>query len=40
LNAQGIVPRMLTPEQFRAFVKSESDKFAGVIEKANIKLAN
>ena len=40
LTSQGIVPRKLTPEQFKAFVVSESQKFAGVIEKANIKLAN
>jgi tripartite-type tricarboxylate transporter receptor subunit TctC len=40
LNAQGIVPRQTTPEQFKAFVQSESQKFAGIIEKANIKLAN
>ena len=40
LTSQGIVPRKTTPEQFRAFVVSESQKFAGVIEKANIKLAN
>jgi len=40
LTSQGIVPRKMTPEQFKAFVVAESQKFAGVIEKANIKLAN
>ena len=40
LGTQGIVPRQMTAEQFKAFVHSESQKFAGVIEKANIKLAN
>ena len=40
LSTQGIVPRRTTPEQFKAFVQSESTKFAGIIEKANIKLAN
>ena len=40
LSAQGIVPRKTTPAQFKAFVQSESTKFAGIIEKANIKLAN
>ena len=40
LNTQGIVPRKMTPEQFKGFVESESKKFAGIIEKANIKLAN
>ena len=40
LSAQGIVPRKTTPAQFKAFVQSESAKFAGIIEKANIKLTN
>jgi tripartite-type tricarboxylate transporter receptor subunit TctC len=40
LSGQGIVPRKMSPEQFKAFVESESKKFAAVIEKANIKLAN
>jgi tripartite-type tricarboxylate transporter receptor subunit TctC len=40
LSLQGIVPRATTPEQFKAFVQSESKKFAGVIERANIKPPN
>jgi tripartite-type tricarboxylate transporter receptor subunit TctC len=40
LSSQGIVPRKMSPDQFRAFVESESKKFAGVIEKARIKLEN
>jgi tripartite-type tricarboxylate transporter receptor subunit TctC len=40
LAVQGIVPRATTQAQFRAFVESESKKFAGIIEKANIKLPN
>ncbi|MEI8154471.1 MAG: tripartite tricarboxylate transporter substrate-binding protein [Hyphomicrobiales bacterium] len=40
LSTQGIVPRKMTPEQFGAFVGSEARKFAGVIEKARIKLDN
>ncbi len=40
MSAQGIVARKMSPEQFAAFVASESKKFAAVIEKANIKLAN
>ena len=40
LSTQGIVPRRTTPEQFKAFVQSESTKFAGIIERAHIKLAN
>ena len=37
---QGIVPRKMTPAEFKAFVESESQKFAGIIEKAKIKLEN
>jgi tripartite-type tricarboxylate transporter receptor subunit TctC len=40
LAIQGIVPRATTQAQFTAFVESESKKFAGIIEKANIKLPN
>jgi tripartite-type tricarboxylate transporter receptor subunit TctC len=40
LSTQGIVARSMNPEQFKAFVQSESQKFAGVIEKAQIKLEN
>jgi tripartite-type tricarboxylate transporter receptor subunit TctC len=40
LAIQGIVPRPTTPAQFKAFVESETNKFAGIIEKANIKLPN
>jgi tripartite-type tricarboxylate transporter receptor subunit TctC len=40
LAVQGIVPRATTQAQFKAFVESESKKFAGIIEKANIKLPN
>src|SRR4029079_11787254 len=36
LSTQGIVPRKMSPEQFKAFVESESKKFAAVIEKARI----
>jgi len=37
LAVQGIVPRATTPAQFKAFVDAESAKFAGIIERANIK---
>jgi tripartite-type tricarboxylate transporter receptor subunit TctC len=37
LAGQGIVPRATTPAQFKAFVEAESKKFAGIIERANIK---
>ena len=30
----------MSPAQFKAFVENESNKFASVIEKANIKLPN
>jgi tripartite-type tricarboxylate transporter receptor subunit TctC len=40
LSGQGIVPRKMSPEQFKVFVESESRKFAGVIERAKIKLEN
>jgi tripartite-type tricarboxylate transporter receptor subunit TctC len=40
LSAQGIVPRKMNPEQFGAFVESESKKFAAVIERAKIKAEN
>ena len=40
LSAQGIVPRKTSPDEFKAFVQSESMKFASVIEKAKIKIEN
>jgi tripartite-type tricarboxylate transporter receptor subunit TctC len=40
LNTQGIVPRLLTPAEYKTFVESETKKFAAIIEKANIKLQN
>jgi tripartite-type tricarboxylate transporter receptor subunit TctC len=40
LSAQGIVPRKTSPSEFAAFVRSESTKFASVIEKAHIKVEN
>jgi tripartite-type tricarboxylate transporter receptor subunit TctC len=40
LSTQGIVARKTSPDEFKAFVQSESRKFAGIIEKSNIKLPN
>jgi tripartite-type tricarboxylate transporter receptor subunit TctC len=40
LTIQGIVPRPLTPDVFKAFVEAESQKFAAIIERAKIKLEN
>jgi tripartite-type tricarboxylate transporter receptor subunit TctC len=40
LEAQGIVPRILTPAEARAFVRSEADKFGRIVQQANIKAEN
>ena len=40
LAIQGIVSRSMTDAELRAFVRSESDKFAGIIQEANITLGN
>jgi tripartite-type tricarboxylate transporter receptor subunit TctC len=40
LDKQGIVARKTSAAQFRDFVETESRKFAGIIEKAKIKLEN
>jgi tripartite-type tricarboxylate transporter receptor subunit TctC len=40
LAIQGIVPRSMTDTDLRAFVRSESDKFAKIIQDANITLGN
>ncbi len=40
LNGQGIVPRKTSAAEFTAFVESESRKFAGIIDKAKIKVEN
>jgi tripartite-type tricarboxylate transporter receptor subunit TctC len=37
LLQQGIVPRPMTPAEYRRFVTAESEKFARVIEQAKIK---
>jgi tripartite-type tricarboxylate transporter receptor subunit TctC len=37
LAIQGIIPRRTTPAEFGSFVRSESEKFARVIEQARIK---
>jgi tripartite-type tricarboxylate transporter receptor subunit TctC len=38
LTVQGIVPRPMPPDAFKAFVESESRKFAAIIERAKITL--
>jgi tripartite-type tricarboxylate transporter receptor subunit TctC len=40
LEAQGIVPRVLTPAEARAFVASEAEKFGRIVRQANIKAEN
>lgn len=37
LEVQGIVPRPMTPAEFKAFVASEAKKFGEIIARANIK---
>jgi hypothetical protein len=37
---QGIVPRIMTAAQYRAFVAAETDKFGKIVAQANIKAEN
>ena len=40
LEVQGIVPRVMTPAQYRAFVAAETEKFGKIVAQANIKVEN
>jgi tripartite-type tricarboxylate transporter receptor subunit TctC len=40
LEIQGIVPRPMSPADFRTFVAGEADKFGKIIAKANIRVEN
>jgi len=40
LDVQGIVPRVMAPAAYRAFVASETEKFGQIVQRANIKLEN
>jgi tripartite-type tricarboxylate transporter receptor subunit TctC len=40
LEMQGIVPRIMTPAEYRAFVASETEKFGRIVAQANIKAEN
>jgi tripartite-type tricarboxylate transporter receptor subunit TctC len=40
LEVQGIVPRIMTPAEYRAFVASETEKFGRIVAQANIKAEN
>jgi tripartite-type tricarboxylate transporter receptor subunit TctC len=40
LEVQGIVPRIMTPAQYRGFVAAETEKFGKIVAQANIKAEN
>jgi tripartite-type tricarboxylate transporter receptor subunit TctC len=40
LELQGIVPRIMTPAQYRSFVAAETEKFGKIVAQANIKVEN
>ena len=40
LEVQGIVPRIMSPAQYRDFVTSEAEKFGKIVAQANIKAEN
>ena len=40
LEAQGIVPRIMTAPEYRAFVASETEKFGRIVQQANIRMEN
>ncbi len=40
LMPQGIVPKMMTPAEYKAFVTSETAKFGKIVQAANIKLGD
>ena len=40
LEAQGIVPRIMSVSEYRAFVTSETEKFGRIVQQANIKMEN
>jgi tripartite-type tricarboxylate transporter receptor subunit TctC len=40
LIGQGIVPRLMSASEYRAFVAAEAEKFGKIVEQANIKLQN
>jgi tripartite-type tricarboxylate transporter receptor subunit TctC len=40
LNSQGIVPRLMSASEYRAFVHAEAEKFGKIVTQANIKLQN
>ena len=40
LQVQGIVPRLMSASDYRAFVAAEAEKFGAVVRQANIRLEN
>lgn len=40
LSGQGILPRLMTAAEYRAFVNAEAEKFGKIVVQANIKLQN
>ena len=40
LEVQGIVPRLMSAPQYRAFVLAEAEKFGRIVVQANIRLQN
>jgi tripartite-type tricarboxylate transporter receptor subunit TctC len=40
LMPQGIVPKTMTPAEYKSFVESETAKFGKIVQQANIKLAD
>jgi tripartite-type tricarboxylate transporter receptor subunit TctC len=40
LDAQGIVPRIMTAARFREFVAAETEKFGKIVAQANIRVEN
>ena len=40
LQIQGIVPRLMSAPDYRAFVNAEAEKFGAIVRLANIKLEN
>jgi tripartite-type tricarboxylate transporter receptor subunit TctC len=40
LETQGIVPRLMSAPEYKAFVASEAEKFGSIVKQANIKLEN
>ena len=40
LEVQGIVPRIMSEPEYRAFVRAEADKFGAIVRQANIRIEN